>query len=161
MIHIGIDTGTHTGFAVWDSEKRQLLEIATLTITQAMDRVLIYRNIALETGHEIELHIEDARLRKWYGNSGRSGQTGRAHLGGLVLGERNQLPHGSSERQHHKDGRRSIQTAYRMEQNHLKAWQGCRDDGVRIMKLKTYRNESRNQPNDRSGNGNPLQPSHR
>ena len=71
MIHIGIDTGTNTGFAVWDSEKRQLLEIATLTITQAMERVLIYRNIALETGHEIKLHIEDARLRKWYGNSGR------------------------------------------------------------------------------------------
>lgn len=57
MIHIGIDTGTHTGFAVWDSEKRQLLEIATLTITQAMERVLIYRNIALETGHEIELTL--------------------------------------------------------------------------------------------------------
>ena len=71
MIHIGIDTGTHTGFAVWDSGKRQLLEIATLTITQAMERVLVYRNIALETGHEIELHIEDARLRKWYGRAGR------------------------------------------------------------------------------------------
>ena len=71
MIHIGIDTGTHTGFAVWDSEKRKFLEIGTLTITQAMERVLIYRNIALEAGHEIELHIEDARLRKWYGNSGR------------------------------------------------------------------------------------------
>lgn len=71
MIHIGIDTGTNTGFAVWDSEKRQLLEIATLTITKAMERVLIYRNIALETGNEIELRIEDARLRKWYGNSGR------------------------------------------------------------------------------------------
>lgn len=63
MIHIGIDTGTHTGFAVWDSGKRKFLEIGTLTITQAMERVLIYRNIALEAGHEIELHIEDARLR--------------------------------------------------------------------------------------------------
>lgn len=71
MIHIGIDTGTHTGFAVWDSEKRKLLEIETLTITQAMDRVLIYRNIGLTTGCEIKLHIEDARLRKWYGNAGR------------------------------------------------------------------------------------------
>ena len=55
MIHIGIDTGTHTGFAVWDSGKRKFLEIGTLTITQAMERVLIYRNIALEAGHEIEL----------------------------------------------------------------------------------------------------------
>ena len=36
-----------------------------------MERVLICRNIALETGHEIKLRIEDARLRKWYGNAGR------------------------------------------------------------------------------------------
>ena len=71
MIHIGIDTGTHSGFAVWDSEKRKLLEIETLTITQAMDRVLTYRNIGLTIGREIKLHIEDARLRKWYGNAGR------------------------------------------------------------------------------------------
>ncbi|WP_390399700.1 hypothetical protein [Alistipes indistinctus] len=31
----------------------------------------------------------------------------------------------------------------------------------RYAKLKIYRNESRNQPNDQPGNGNPLQPSHR
>ena len=36
-----------------------------------MERVLICRNIALETGHEIKLRIEDARLRKCYGNAGR------------------------------------------------------------------------------------------
>ena len=71
MIHIGIDTGVKTGFAAWDSEKRHFLEVVTLTITQAMERVLIYRNISLTTGSEIRLYIEDARLRKWFGNTGR------------------------------------------------------------------------------------------
>ena len=71
MIHIGIDTGVKTGFAAWDSEKRHFLEIVTLTITQAMERVLIYRNIGLTTGSEIRLYIEDARLRKWFGNTGQ------------------------------------------------------------------------------------------
>lgn len=67
MIHIGIDTGVKTGFAVWDSDKRELLDVATLTITQAMDKVMIYRNI----GFQVVLHIEDARLRTWFGNAGR------------------------------------------------------------------------------------------
>lgn len=71
MIHIGIDTGVKTGFASWDSEKRHFLEIVTLTITQAMEKVLIYRNFGLTTGSEIRLYIEDARLRKWFGNTGR------------------------------------------------------------------------------------------
>lgn len=71
MIHIGIDTGVKTGFAVWDSTKRAFLEIVTLTITQAMERVLIYRHFGLTNDYEIKLHIEDARLRKWFGNTGR------------------------------------------------------------------------------------------
>lgn len=71
MIHIGIDPGVKTGFAVWDSEKQGFLEISTCTITEAMNRVIIHRNMALVSGKELMLHIEDARLRKWYGNSGR------------------------------------------------------------------------------------------
>lgn len=71
MIHIGIDPGVKTGFAVWDSEKQKFLEISTCTITEAMNRVIIHRNMTLVSGKEFMLHIEDARLRKWYGNSGR------------------------------------------------------------------------------------------
>lgn len=71
MIHIGIDPGVKTGFAVWDSEKQKFLEISTCTITEAMNRVIIHRNMALTSEKDIMLHIEDARLRKWYGNSGR------------------------------------------------------------------------------------------
>ena len=140
MIHIGIDTGTHTGFAVWDSEKRQLLEIATLTITQAMERVLVYRNIALETGHEIELHIEDARLRKWYGNSGREKLQGAgavkrdAHIWEDWCWE-NEINYRMVAPKDNITKMDADQTAYRMEQNHLEAWQGCRDDGVRFVKL--------------------------
>lgn len=71
MIHIGIDPGVKTGFAVWDSEKQKFLEISTCTITEAMNRVIIHRNMDLTSEKDIMLHIEDARLRKWYGNSGR------------------------------------------------------------------------------------------
>lgn len=71
MIHIGIDPGVKTGFAVWNSEKQKFLEISTCTITEAMNRVIIHRNMFLTSGKDIMLHIEDARLRKWYGNSGR------------------------------------------------------------------------------------------
>ncbi len=39
MIHIGIDTGTHTGFAIWDSEAKAFVEIKCYSITQALQRV--------------------------------------------------------------------------------------------------------------------------
>lgn len=38
MVFIGIDTGVHTGFAVWHSDTKHLAEVSTYTITQAMDR---------------------------------------------------------------------------------------------------------------------------
>lgn len=66
MILIGIDTGVNTGFGVWDGERRVIVEIATLTITKAMDRVKKYASQG-----EVRLYIEDARLRNWFGNSGR------------------------------------------------------------------------------------------
>lgn len=39
MTYIGIDTGVHTGFAVWHSDTKYLAEVSTVTITQAMERV--------------------------------------------------------------------------------------------------------------------------
>lgn len=38
VIYIGIDTGVHTGFAVWHSDTKYLAEVSTMTITQAMER---------------------------------------------------------------------------------------------------------------------------
>ena len=40
MIWVGIDTGVNTGIAVWDSGKRELLSLDTVTIDEALFRVL-------------------------------------------------------------------------------------------------------------------------
>lgn len=66
MKYIGIDTGVHTGVGVWNPASRRLELVRTMTITQAMELVLKYR----EQG-DVILRIEDARLRKWFGGSGR------------------------------------------------------------------------------------------
>lgn len=58
---VGIDTGTHTGFAVWDVETRSFVQIATMKMHQALLRIL-------ELQADIEcVYFEDARLRTWYG----------------------------------------------------------------------------------------------
>lgn len=58
---IGIDTGTHTGFAMWDTKGQCFVEISTLKMHQALLRVFSMRE-------EIAcVYFEDARLRKWYG----------------------------------------------------------------------------------------------
>lgn len=59
MKYIGIDTGTKTGFAVWDGER--FLEIETLKLWQALDRVRKMK----EQGEDITVVFEDARQRKW------------------------------------------------------------------------------------------------
>lgn len=68
-ILIGIDTGVHTGFAVWHSDTKYLAEVSTMTITQAMERVRMIADIRGKDN--IRLFIEDARQRKWFGNAGR------------------------------------------------------------------------------------------
>ena len=68
MKYIGIDPGKKTGFAVWDHDARYLAEVATLSITQAMEKVRMMADIL---GREnIRLYIEDARQRTWFRNSG-------------------------------------------------------------------------------------------
>lgn len=64
MIYIGIDTGTHTGLAVWDSEQQEFLEIHTLKIHQAMEIVVWYYQF---TDHKCKVIFEDARQRTWFG----------------------------------------------------------------------------------------------
>lgn len=60
---IGIDTGTHTGIAIWDGET---LRVDCTTISKAMLEVL-----RLATLHEIIVLYEDATQRKWFGQTGR------------------------------------------------------------------------------------------
>lgn len=62
MICIGIDPGTHTGMAVWDSKEGKFLSLETLPIHRAMVEVM-----NLRIGREILVVFEDARQRKWYG----------------------------------------------------------------------------------------------
>ena len=66
MIYIGIDTGTHTGFAVWDSKQKRLLDLETLPIHRALERVHDFNLIAETMGTFIHVVFEDARLRRWY-----------------------------------------------------------------------------------------------
>lgn len=63
--YIGIDTGTNTGVAIWNTISKAFDLIATVSITEAM------RIVLKEDKSIIFLRIEDARLRKWFGKSGR------------------------------------------------------------------------------------------
>lgn len=61
MIYIGIDTGSHTGFAVWDGD--HFIELDTKSISAAILETLRY---AANFGREnVRVFIEDARLRTW------------------------------------------------------------------------------------------------
>lgn len=63
MIYIGIDPGTHTGVAVWDSKERRFLSLETMPIHRAMDLV----RMARDDNEAIQVIFEDARLRTWFG----------------------------------------------------------------------------------------------
>lgn len=76
MIYIGIDPGTHTGVAVWDSREGKFLSLGTLPIHRAMTFILTWSLKAEETGQEIQVVFEDARQRKWYGNDSNAKRQG-------------------------------------------------------------------------------------
>ena len=59
---IGIDTGVHTGYAVWDVESQQLIKCETMQIDEAMETI----RETWENGYSILVIIEDARLRKFF-----------------------------------------------------------------------------------------------
>ena len=63
MIYIGIDPGTHTGVAVWDSKEGKFLSLETMPIHRAMDLV----RMARDDNEAIQVIFEDARLRTWFG----------------------------------------------------------------------------------------------
>ena len=66
MIYIGIDPGTHTGIAFWDSTKREFIELSTIPIHQALLKVKKFYND--NKGHcDICVIFEDARQRTWFG----------------------------------------------------------------------------------------------
>lgn len=76
MIYIGIDPGTHTGVAVWDSREGKFLSLETLPIHRAMTFILTWSLKAEDSGQEIQVVFEDARQRKWYGNESNAKRQG-------------------------------------------------------------------------------------
>lgn len=71
MICIGIDPGTHTGVAVWDSRERKFISLDTLSLHRALELVLSWCHPHWEGdrlyNEKVQVVFEDARQRTWYG----------------------------------------------------------------------------------------------
>ena len=63
MIYIGIDPGTDTGIAVWDSKSKKFTFVGVLKIHRAMDMV---HELVGEHHPNISVRVEDARKRKFF-----------------------------------------------------------------------------------------------
>jgi hypothetical protein len=74
MIHIGIDPGVNTGFAIWDGDA--LTEVTSLGIVDAMLRLQIMAN----HGVQMTVTYEDARLRTWFGAKGKEALQGAGSI---------------------------------------------------------------------------------
>ena len=69
VIAVGIDPGVNTGYAEWSRFGKKYRAIETLQIHQAIKRV---EQLIEDYGKgNVVVIFEDARKRKWYGNSGR------------------------------------------------------------------------------------------
>lgn len=75
-IVIGIDPGTHTGIAHWDTWAQRYESIESMPIHRAMDAV---RTLHL-AGQLRAVVFEDARLRKWLGAKGREALQGAGSI---------------------------------------------------------------------------------
>jgi len=56
-IAIGIDSGTNTGFAIWSKKEKRFIEVSTMKIHRALDKVKDYH----KQGYTILVIVEDAR----------------------------------------------------------------------------------------------------
>lgn len=79
-IWVGIDVGTKTGFAVWDSKEKRFILLKTVLIHEAMQLV---RDLRDQWGDELFVIFEDARKQKMVGYS-RVIQLSRAQGAGSV-----------------------------------------------------------------------------
>lgn len=80
-IFIGIDPGTHTGFAVWDTTSRSFREVATLPLHRALDEVKKWHYTCLAQNVDFKVVFEDARLRTWF-----RPETSRSEYRGHLMG---------------------------------------------------------------------------
>lgn len=75
--YIGIDTGTHTGVAIWDGER--FLSLDTMAIHRAMQIVDEY----VRSGIDVVVRVEDPRQRTWFGTERMSREQERKKLQGV------------------------------------------------------------------------------
>lgn len=64
MIYVGIDTGTHTGYAEWNAKEKRFLSVDSVKIHQAMERI---KNLAESHSDSLMVRVEDPRQRTWFG----------------------------------------------------------------------------------------------
>ena len=83
MIHIGIDTGTHTGIAVWDSRSQCFRAIEDVAIHKAMEMVAKYKEEAEQSGERLYVRVEDPRQRTWFGTEKMIREEERKKLQGV------------------------------------------------------------------------------
>lgn len=68
-IVVGIDPGTKTGIAIWDTTTKQLISVTSVSIHTAIGS--ISGLVKVHGKENILVRVEDARKRKWFGVSGR------------------------------------------------------------------------------------------
>ncbi|HLX92058.1 MAG TPA: hypothetical protein VKR32_10270 [Puia sp.] len=66
---IGIDCGVNTGMAAWERSSKRFAFINTMMIHEALLSVKILASSDYQG--KIFIRVEDARKRKWFGDSGR------------------------------------------------------------------------------------------
>jgi hypothetical protein len=64
---VGVDPGVKTGLALWDTERRNFVNVLTLDAIAAMVRC----EQLVRPGLLKHIVMEDARLRTWFGTKGR------------------------------------------------------------------------------------------
>lgn len=75
---IGIDTGVHTGFAVYDTKTRKLEVVTSMKLHEAMREISEYKN-----DWPIRVRVEDPRQRTWFGTERMSREQERQKLQGV------------------------------------------------------------------------------
>lgn len=76
---IGIDPGTNTGIAF--KEHQKWVSIDTFSIFEALELVCAWQRRASVLGLSILVRVEDARLRTWFGSTGKERWKGAGSIG--------------------------------------------------------------------------------
>ena len=126
MICIGIDPGTHTGVAVWDSREGKFLSLETLPVHRALE---IVKEMASPFWHmdklyneKMEVVFEDARQRTWFG---RGDTNAKAQGAGSVKRDWHPIPGETSCQGCDQSLCRILQDDIRIPGKDIRTFQGC------------------------------------